>query len=61
MDTFEEHKLNATTSALRNLVRAELALHVREVELLTQAYNELAQVDEERDMEVCSHQQKKVG
>lgn len=52
MDAFEAGKLSATTGALRSLVRAEIALHAREVELLTRAYAELAQVDEEQDLEV---------
>jgi glycerol-3-phosphate O-acyltransferase len=52
MDTFESQKLSTTTSALRSLLRAELALHARELELLTKTYNEMALIDEQQDLEV---------
>ncbi|KAF4525962.1 hypothetical protein B566_EDAN000753 [Ephemera danica] len=51
MDAFESQKLSTNTVALRSLLKAELALHAREIELLTKAYAELALVDEQQDLE----------
>jgi protein FAM92 len=52
MDAFESLKLNITKRALKNLVVAEMALHAREMELLTKAYEDLNSIDEEQDLEV---------
>jgi len=52
MDAFETLKLSVTTKALKNLVVAEMALHAKEMELLSKAYEELQLIDEQQDLEV---------
>jgi protein FAM92 len=52
MDNFESLKLGVTRKVLKNLVIAEIALHTKEIELLTKAHDDLQSIDEEQDLEV---------
>lgn len=54
MDNFESLKLGVTRKVLKNLVVAEIALHTKEIELLTKAYDDLQSIDEEQDLEVSA-------
>ncbi|KAG8329680.1 hypothetical protein J6590_081219 [Homalodisca vitripennis] len=51
IDLFEKKKLKDIKAALLDFIKIELALHAKAVELYTQAYNSMSEVDEEQDLE----------
>uniref|UniRef100_A0A1B6ESM4 BAR domain-containing protein n=1 Tax=Cuerna arida TaxID=1464854 RepID=A0A1B6ESM4_9HEMI len=51
IDLFEKRKLKDIKTALLDFIKIELALHAKAVELYTQAYNSMSEVDEEQDLE----------
>lgn len=52
IDVFEKRKLKDIKKALLDFVKIELALHAKAVELYTQAYNDVSDIDEAQDLEV---------
>lgn len=55
IDVFEKRKLKDLKKALLDFVKIELALHAKAVELYTQAYNDVSDIDEALDLEVSLH------
>ncbi|XP_054283008.1 CBY1-interacting BAR domain-containing protein 1-B-like isoform X2 [Macrosteles quadrilineatus] len=51
IDLFEKKKLKDLKMTLLDFIKIELALHAKALELYTQAYNEMSQVDEDLDLE----------
>lgn len=56
IDTFEKRKLHDLKTILANFVRIELSFHTKAVELLTKAYQDVAEIDEIKDLEVRKKQ-----
>lgn len=54
IDLFEKKKLKDVKSCLQDFIKTELALHAKALELYTLAYNNMADVDEEQDLEVIA-------
>lgn len=52
IDTFEKRKLHDLKTVLLDFVRIELSFHTKAVELLTKAYQDVAEIDEAKDLEV---------
>ncbi|XP_068083444.1 CBY1-interacting BAR domain-containing protein 1-B [Anabrus simplex] len=51
VDMFEKKKLHDIRAALLGYVTIELSFHAKAVELFTKAYQELADIDEDQDLE----------
>ncbi|XP_043288692.1 protein FAM92A isoform X2 [Venturia canescens] len=51
IDTFEKRKLHDLKNILGDFVRIELSFHTKAVELLTKAYQDIAEIDEIKDLE----------
>ncbi|XP_054282140.1 CBY1-interacting BAR domain-containing protein 1-B-like isoform X1 [Macrosteles quadrilineatus] len=51
IDLFEKKKLKDLKMTLLDFIKIELALHAKALELYTQAYNEMSEVDEDLDLE----------
>lgn len=52
IDSFERRKLHDLKSVLLDFVTVELSFHTKALELLTKAYQDVAAVDEIKDIEV---------
>lgn len=52
IDSFEKRKLHDLRTVLMNFVTVELSFHTKAVELLTKAYQDVAEIDEMKDLEV---------
>lgn len=52
IDSFEQRKLHDLKSVLLDFVTVELSFHTRALELLTKAYQDVAAIDEAKDLEV---------
>ena len=52
IDSFEKQKLHDVKFIFLDFVAIELCFHVKAVELLTKAYQDIAQIDEAKDLEV---------
>lgn len=52
IDSFERRKLHDLKSILLDFVTVELSFHTKALELLTKAYQDVAAVDEIKDIEV---------
>jgi hypothetical protein len=55
IDMFEKKKLHDIKSLLLAFVTVELSFHSKAVELFTKAYQEIADIDEDEDLEVQYH------
>ncbi|XP_024935610.1 protein FAM92A-B isoform X3 [Cephus cinctus] len=51
IDSFEKRKLHDLKSVLLDFVTIELSFHTKAVELLTKAYQDVAEIDETKDLE----------
>ncbi|XP_046586459.1 protein FAM92A-B isoform X2 [Neodiprion virginianus] len=51
IDSFERRKLHDVKSVLLDFVTVELGFHTKAVELLTKAYQDVAEIDEAKDLE----------
>ncbi|XP_048508249.1 CBY1-interacting BAR domain-containing protein 1-B isoform X2 [Athalia rosae] len=51
IDSFERRKLHDVKSVLLDFVTIELGFHTKAIELLTKAYQDLAEIDESKDLE----------
>ena len=56
IDSFEKQKLHDVKNILTNFVTVQLSFHAKSVELLTKAYQDIAEIDEAHDLEVISCQ-----
>jgi secretion-regulating guanine nucleotide exchange factor len=52
IDSFERRKLHDLKSVLLDFVTIELSFHTKALELLTKAYQDVAAIDEIKDLEV---------
>lgn len=52
IDSFEQRKLHDLKSVLLDFVTVELSFHTKALELLTKAYQDVAAIDEVKDLEV---------
>lgn len=52
IDSFERRKLHDLKSILLDFVTVELSFHTKALELLTKAYQDVAAIDEIKDIEV---------
>lgn len=52
IDSFERRKLHDLKSVLLDFVTIELSFHTKALELLTKAYQDIAAIDEMKDLEV---------
>lgn len=52
IDSFERRKLHDIRSVLLDFVSVELGFHTKAVELFTKAYQDLAEIDVSKDLEV---------
>lgn len=52
IDSFEKRKLYDVKTLLHDFVMIELSFHTKAVELLTKAYQDIADIDEAKDLEV---------
>lgn len=52
IDSFERRKLHDLKSVLLDFVIVELGFHTKALELLTKAYQDIANIDEIKDLEV---------
>lgn len=52
VDIFEKKKLYDIKSVLLEFIQIELAFHSKAVELFTEAYKDISQVNEQDDLEV---------
>lgn len=52
MDVFEKKKLKDIKTVLLDFIKIELALHAKAIDIYTNAYNDMSEVDEEQDLEV---------
>lgn len=50
---FEKKKLHDIKSLFLTFVTIELGFHTKAVEFFTKAYQEIADIDEDEDLEVC--------
>lgn len=55
IDSFERRKLHDLKSVLLDFVTIELSFHTKALELLTKAYQDIAAIDEIKDIEVRSN------
>lgn len=54
MDLFEKKKLNDIKTVMLEFIKMELAFHSKAVEFFTKAYKDVAQINEEHDLEVSA-------
>lgn len=59
IDSFEKRKLHDIKTLLLDYVTIELSFHTKAVELLTKAYQDIAEIDEEKDLKVIKINLKK--
>lgn len=52
IDSFEKQKLHDVKTILLSFVTVQLSFHAKAVELLTKAYQDVAEIDEGQDLEV---------
>lgn len=52
IDAFEKQKLHDMKTILLSFVTVQLSFHAKAVELLTKAYQDVAEIDEAQDLEV---------
>lgn len=52
IDSFEKRKLYDIKTILLDFTKIELTFHTKAVELLTKAYQDIAEIDEMKDLEV---------
>lgn len=52
IDSFERRKLHDLKSVFLDFVTIELSFHTKALELLTKAYQDVAAIDEAKDLEV---------
>lgn len=52
IDSFEKQKLHDIKTILSSFVTVQLSFHAKAVELLTKAYQDVAEIDEAQDLEV---------
>lgn len=52
IDSFEKQKLHDVKSIFSDFVIIQLSFHAKAVELLTKAYQDIAEIDEAKDLEV---------
>lgn len=52
IDSFEKRKLHDIKTLLLDFVTIELSFHSKAVELLTKAYQDVAEINEAKDLEV---------
>lgn len=52
IDTFEKRKLHDLKTVLLDFIIIELSFHAKTLELLTKGYQDIAEIDEVKDLEV---------
>lgn len=52
IDSFEKRKLHDLKTVLLDFVVIELSFHAKTLELLTKAYQDIAEIDDAKDLEV---------
>lgn len=52
MDLFEKKKLHDIKTIMLDFIKMELAFHCKAVEFFTKAYKDVAQINEDYDLEV---------
>lgn len=54
IDSFERRKLHDLKNVLLDFVTIEMSFHTKAIELLTKAYQDIADINETKDLEVRS-------